>query len=93
MLYYRDRAMLNYHFYKIPEEGRNALLEPTPEHPTAAQQLSSEALGVFLAAYDLPELQPRIPRHAAQLLLEDRASGKLPKWAQRAVNWKEVRKL
>lgn len=85
--------MLNYHFYKIPEEGRNALLEPAPEHPTAAQQLSSEALGVFLAAYDLPELEPRIPREAARLLLADREKGKLPQWVERAVSWREVRKL
>lgn len=87
--------MREYHFSKLPEESRKALAE-SPEPPqdgrlTAEQQTSRDALVAFMADYNLPELQHRVPADAAQELLALHKAGKLPRWAQKAVKLREMR--
>ncbi|AAF12328.1 hypothetical protein E5E91_14225 [Deinococcus radiodurans R1 = ATCC 13939 = DSM 20539] len=95
VFYLRDRAMREYHFYKLPEEARKGLAEP-PESPkngrlTAEQQISRDALVAFMSDYNLPELQHRVPGAAARELLALHKAGKLPRWAQKAVRLREMR--
>lgn len=84
--------MREYHFYKMDLEARRALAEP-PESdtPTQEQEITRQAMRVFLADYNLPEMQMRVPADAAQEFLEDHKKGRVPRWALRAVKLRELR--
>lgn len=92
VLYYQDRAVREQHFFQLDMDARRALAEPPePGEPTAEQQISHAALSEFLAEYDLPELQPRVPPEAAAEYLADLKAGRVPRWAQKAVKVRELR--
>lgn len=74
-------------------EARRALAEPPPpgQQPTAEKAISRAAYIEFMADYDMPHLQPRVPPEAARELLDDYTAGRLPAWALRAIRLREIR--
>ncbi|AFD25827.1 hypothetical protein [Deinococcus gobiensis] len=92
VFYYQDRAVRDYHFSKLDAEARKVLAEPPePGKMTAEQAVSQAAYIAFMAEYDMPHLQPRVPPAAAREFLAEHKAGRIPAWALKAVKLKELR--
>lgn len=79
VLFYRDRAQLQYHFGKIGEEGIAELLKPASA-PTPAERARLRAWKKFIAGYGLPDSNP-ISESAAQEFLAAVERSRVPAWA------------